>query len=159
MFAVLTADMRAALALLATTERIDVLHGELTALLNIEEEPDLEMPNFADLDTFEGEGDDWESGVSDLEGLDSRKLLQRFGITSGEVPFMNRTADKLDTHDRWLHSNAAYFKDPANTIPLAPRAHQIMAAVRLFERGFTGKAVLLADEVGVGKTMTVLTAI
>ena len=100
--------------------------------------------------------DNWCSGVETFMELTTEQLWLMLGLANQKLPNFNADHDSENIHDRWDKSEAAWFADKANLVPLEPRWHQLVGILKMLHLAFDGKPVLLMDEVGVGKTMQVV---
>ena len=98
----------------------------------------------------------WTSGVEDFSHFNMQQLWDMLGLAVPKLPNFNTDHDSESIHDRWDKSEAAWFADKANLVPLEPRWHQLVGILKMLHLAFDGKPVLLMDEVGVGKTMQVV---
>jgi SNF2-related domain len=101
--------------------------------------PDLEVD-----DEKLGEDGFWTSGVEELEKLSLGDAYKVLGFPSQQVPMFKKTI--ISEGD----------KEPSE---LKVKWHQIIGILKIVKQAFKGEAVLLADAVGLGKTIQVAGAI
>jgi hypothetical protein len=147
--------LREALRFLATATRVHDLRITMLEYLSIfEDDPE---PMDQPLDFSAKIPMDWREGVEDLKGFTTDELWQKLGLPDKAIPFFNTTSDPFGTHDPWVDLD--WFSNPSHVSPFGPRWHQLQGILRMVERAFEGKPVLLMDEVGLGKTLQVVAVI
>jgi hypothetical protein len=110
------------------------------------------MPDF-DLDPELPLPFEWSDGVEDFSTMPEDKLWAILGLPNKIIPFFNERRDPTGAHDPWLKDDEEWFRDPANTTPLALRWHQLVGVVKMVLNAFEAKPILQMDGVGLGKTI------
>lgn len=98
---------------------------------------------------------EWGSGVEEYQSMSTDGLWERLGVPGKTIPFFNPSIDIETNKDPWLAENKQFFKS-SGVQPLTMRWHQLVGLLKMVERTFEGKPVVLMDEVGMGKTMQVV---
>jgi hypothetical protein len=146
--------LRQALVLLASEQRVTQLMNELLDTVRTITD-DIE-----DLPAFDFESDipiDWTEGTEDINDLTLNDIHKRLGIT--ELPWFNNRIDPFGLRNPWKAEDEEWLRDDNNTVELQARWHQWLGILRLIERFWQGKNMLLMDEVGLGKTLQVVGAL
>lgn len=101
---------------------------------------------------------DWSEGVDHLKDKSMEDLWALLGrANDNSIPFFNQRVDSEGIRDPWDSDDKAWINSPQNdTVELQPRWHQLVGILRMLERIFEDKPVLLMDEVGLGKTLQVV---
>lgn len=82
-------------------------------------------------------------------------LWTLLGIPDQRLPFFNALQDPYGNHDPWTEEGEDWFKSSGRGERLALRWHQLVGVTRMVQNAFSGKPILLMDEVGLGKTIQV----
>ncbi|KAH8069438.1 hypothetical protein BXZ70DRAFT_867509, partial [Cristinia sonorae] len=104
----------------------------------------------------------WESGVE--EYAENRRtiaaLCEELGIPIMDgVPHVvgfNKTMDPVGKLNPWQHEEE--FNQLTTKVPVQLKWHQWVGVHKMVVNAFQGKPILLMDDVGVGKTIQVITA-
>lgn len=94
---------------------------------------------------------EWSEGVEDFCDLSMDDLWALLGLLEKAVPFFNARQDPFLANDPWTKEGRQWLND--NGKPLELRPHQLVGVVKMIVNFFAGRAVLLMDEVGLGKTI------
>ncbi|KAL5476548.1 hypothetical protein ACEPAI_3228 [Sanghuangporus weigelae] len=124
-----------------------------------EDIPALEQP--VDVEWFEKGGD---IGVAEFREKSLREIRELLGLAEldegAPFPFLNKIIhdsglrpDEIDRFDEWNEVKDADKLAKNLMRPFRPRWHQYVGLAAAIKRFFEGKNVLLADGVGVGKTL------
>jgi SNF2 family DNA or RNA helicase len=82
-------------------------------------------------------------------------LWTLLGIPDRRLPFFNTLQDPYGNHDPWTEEGEGWFKSSGRGEHLALRWHQLVGVTKMVQNVFSGKPILLMDEVGLGKTIQV----
>ncbi|KZT17921.1 hypothetical protein NEOLEDRAFT_1081787, partial [Neolentinus lepideus HHB14362 ss-1] len=145
--------VRDALMNLASPDDIREMQMHLDAALeNVTEDTtqvDLEVGAEPDIDWST-----WSEGVEDLKGKGEDELWSMLGLSSKRLPFFQEFTDPSGNIDPWTTEGTQWLKEETKLRePLRPRWHQLVGILRMLEHLFAGRAVLLMDGVGLGKTL------
>lgn len=103
---------------------------------------------------------DWKEGVEALAGKTEKELWTLLGLADERLPFFQEWTDPNTLIDPWSNEGQSWLNDAdKGRVPLRPRWHQLVGIFRMLEHAFEGKATLLMDGVGLGKTMQAIGAI
>ncbi|KAH9949213.1 P-loop containing nucleoside triphosphate hydrolase protein, partial [Amylocystis lapponica] len=139
--------LRDALRLLASEGQVRAITADLNTLINGNT---YDTP--VEIDFDEIPHDNWEEGVEEYRHLTVDDLWQYLGTPTKELPFFNVTEDQTASRDPWSTEGEAFLQT-AEARPFGPRWHQLVGILKLVKKMLAREAVLLMDEVGVGKTM------
>lgn len=145
-------SIREALEQLASEAEISEISSLIQAVLeNIHSDPQepVELGDDEHIDIS-----DWKEGVEELAAKSEKELWTLLGLPEEQLPFFQQWADPNSIIDPWSNEGQAWLNDPdKGRVPLKPRWHQLVGIFRMLENAFDGKATLLMDGVGLGKTM------
>lgn len=104
--------------------------------------------------------ENWSEGVEDLNACREDELWERLGLSDKKLPFFQDFTDPDGFIDPWSEEGQKWLEEELDARRvLKPRWHQLVGILRMLQRAFEGKPVLLMDGVGLGKTMQVVGAI
>lgn len=153
--------LREALQYLASREQIDLLKESIHEQLRLADPASTENtmgPDF-DVDNADALDIEWSEGVEDLSSLSEDELWQYLGIPDKKIPFFNAYVDPQGVHDPWSEEGRQWLKSRRHREPLLLRPYQVVGVVKNVSNAFAGKAILLMDAVGLGKTIQVIATI
>jgi hypothetical protein len=104
----------------------------------------------------------WKEGVEEWQEKTEDELWEMLGLLEKRLPMFNERVDMHSLHDPWDAEGKRWFEDPENQaqiMPLAPHWHQLVGIYKMLNHAFRGKPILLMDEVGLGKTLQVVSVI
>ncbi|KAJ7574206.1 P-loop containing nucleoside triphosphate hydrolase protein, partial [Mycena floridula] len=100
----------------------------------------------------------WTEGCEEFSDLSPEQVQTLLGISHGRVPFFNDFVDPTDNltsadGDAWVKFVA---DAEGGRKALDPYWHQFVRMLAMVDKAFKGQPILLMDEVGLGKTLTVI---
>lgn len=161
------AGIAKALKTLATAKEVRRVMIELEEVIRLSDDVPLNL--LEPFSAFASANNDWTSGVEHYQSTSADALLEMLGRQSSDspmVPGFNRFLDRTKEHDPWDKEERKWFRrDSVDRLPLRLRWHQLVGVVRMLDQFFTppgeafsdhkAPAILLMDEVGLGKTLQV----
>lgn len=155
--------IRLALENLAPADRVREFERTVRSAIESLPGEDDEIPEFNPFDLEESVEVEWEEGGEEFRGFTINGLYALHGIyPKGEeeptFPFFNRylPTPAKSRHKQHADVDKATSKDSEARELLRARWHQVLGVVKMVKLAFHGKAALLMDEVGLGKTLQVV---
>lgn len=156
----LSKNLRDALQYLATKSEVTTLLVQLAERLELHKTDGPEEPLVLDLEPEPFM--DWTEGVEGLQNLTEEDLYRMLGFDDKRIPFLVTEIERdtdigadLDTDERkdrvTAHPSLGVDKQP-----FALKWHQLVGVVKMVQCAMTSRAVLLMDDVGLGKTLQVI---
>lgn len=146
--------MLAALRTLASEDKAREVLGYVMELIKaVTRDEEEVVPIRRDVDM-----EKWTEGVEAYRNLTDEEVAAGLGLTAPCMPFFNTKQDPEGDDDPWSAKGLAALEAPT-AVPLQPRWHQWVGVLRIMDNMFSGKHMLLMDQVGVGKSMQAVGAI
>jgi hypothetical protein len=100
----------------------------------------------------------WSEGVEEFKDLTEDQLWTALGVPNA-IPFFNDRLDPTGLHDPWTQEGRTWFRTRENGAQLKPRWYQLGGDMKILRCLFAGLPAMLFDEVGLGKTIQVVSSI
>lgn len=101
---------------------------------------------------------DWSEGVEELQDKDEHQLYEMLGFTDEKIPFLASHIEEDADIGALTYGDKPQDHVTSVTVrkPLRLKWHQLVGVVKLVACALHSNAVLLMDEVGMGKTLQVI---
>lgn len=153
----LSKNLRDALKHLASEPEVTTLLAQLTERIESHKSADTEEP-LAAVDLEPEEAMNWTEGVESLQNLSEDQLYKMLGFDDRKIPFL---VTEIDADTDFGVDAQAGEEDTAppqvvEKQPFALKWHQLVGVVKMMQCAMNSQAVLLMDDVGLGKTLQVI---
>ncbi|EPQ49722.1 hypothetical protein GLOTRDRAFT_134692, partial [Gloeophyllum trabeum ATCC 11539] len=114
-----------------------------------------EEPLDFDLDSQAFDWKAWKEGTEDLAKVSEEELWAHLGFgEKKQLPLFQEWYDPSGMIEPWSEEGVAWLENPqSGRARLQPKWHQLVGIFRMLQHLFEGRAVLLMDGVGLGKTL------